>query len=630
MKAFTLALIFVIFSTKLKCNHSQKNTFLQAVAFCSPKILYQNPATLLEFQVKTENFNLISTLPLKINFLENMQPPNKTSKLVSLHLIKQHQWQCECVIVLLAEAGNPFLETPNFKDIVYNIQNPRRDYFFFVTADSTVTEESIYRNWFSDLRFYVFSQLEKLLLDNVELNKNEIFQEFTSRTLRTFLSGKFLKVTTLLLDPFITIDDGLPTGGCFYNLVLYASQNFNYTFHMDVPSWAGASQLPNGTWLGPIGDVINGKKDLILGTAQTFERDPFLDFPNFYELSGIKFATAFPKTKVNWGAVMYIFQPKTWICLCLACGSIFMATFIGTWIWSENFQSKDIFMILAITFNPLIEHSATVPKINIIRYIYSINILTSLVIITYFKSDFIAYVTYPSSEKIPRTYAELGDRLDYQIQLMNLNAAESVFFNKTTNPVYVRVRERMLFESDWAKCMFSAAFEERTVCVHLEFMGLGITAQNLTLSRLYSPIVYSPDKAYHFHWSMGFTRHSKYVDSFSRIIEYLRDTGNIRKWMEDVYEYRRVSGIKWLSGVKGRYFQKILNSLTPQMSMNVSPFELRNVLLSLFIGTIGLCISGAVFLGENVLGHWRAIHLMFIEWRFKLRWKFPSIFGNQW
>ncbi|CAG7729462.1 unnamed protein product, partial [Allacma fusca] len=433
-------------------------TILEAITHCSPVIIFEDENTLKYFQDQTKNLPAISAQqPVKVNLAAVLKSPEKASKVIPVEIIKKHKCNCETVFVLLPQ-NNSFLETKNFKKFIFNAQKPKRDFIFFLSLNFKTVSNKFVPKWTTLLRFFYLIQFEDKFLDDLTLKatsmENSLLahnpREYTSvEAVKKFLNGRVFKVTTLLLDPYITLKDGVPIGGCFYTMIVHGSQKFNFTFSIEVPAWAGASQFPNGTWRGPMREVIDGEKDFILGTGHTYERDPYLDYPCFFELTGIDYVTANPKKHVDWRAIVYIFEPITWICLALTMLFILGVTSIAMKMSTKEFKGTYIFTILGITFSPLLEHSAAVPRIAVIRLIYSINILMSLVIITYFKSDFIAFVTYPSHEKIPLYFRELGERTDFNVVLMNLNAAESVFFNKTTNPLYAGIRQRMIFESDW-------------------------------------------------------------------------------------------------------------------------------------------------------------------------------------
>ncbi|CAG7785482.1 unnamed protein product [Allacma fusca] len=614
--SFILSFLIICTQTVsiLATDNEMTETILEAITHCSPVLIFEDENTLENFQIQTKNFRLISAQqPIKVNFAPALKSPETASKVTPVILVKRYKCNCETLFVLLSQRSNAFLETKNFQNYLFNVQKPKRDNIFFTTLHFNAPNNKIVPKWTTKLRFFYFLYFkEKLILENLiqktsKIENNDLKhkpREYTSTAaVKKLLNGKVFKVTTLLLDPYITLKDGVPIGGCFYNMVLHGSQKFNFTFSIEVPAWAGASQFPNGTWRGPMREVIEGEKDFILGTGHTYERDPYLDYPCFFELTGISYATAHPKTVVDWRAILYIFEPSTWACLALTFLTISGVVLVALKMSSTaEFKTTYIFTTLSITFNPLLEQGATIPRIANVRLVYLFNMLMSLVIVTYFKSDFIAYVTYPSHERIPLDYRELGERAVFTVMLMQLNALETVFFNKTTNPLYVGLRERMIYERDWVKCMAAAAFDPKTVCISVENMVRAIWASNFTVSRIHSPVVFSKENAYYFIWGVGFTRHSKYVDSFASIIRLLRDTGNIRKWMDDHYEYKSTNSIRWLQGERGPLYGRIMEALKPQLGLGVVPFRLSNVLLSLIVWGFGVIIGGIAFFLENGMG----------------------------
>ncbi|CAG7830282.1 unnamed protein product, partial [Allacma fusca] len=414
------------------------------------------------------------------------------------------------------------------------------------------------------------------------------------------MKNEHLRTTIIVVDPFILFKDQIPVGGCYYNILLESSILYNFTYDMEYPKFKGMVQLKNGTWIGQAGQVIRGEKDVILGSAQTFARYKYFDFPTILDVSGIKFITALPHKTLDWAAVLYIFQPLTWICLSLCCFGIFTLVYASELFFYHSNQTngKNITAILGITLNPLIEHGATVSTFSLVRVICTFWILGCIVIVTFFKSDFVAYITYPKHEEVPRTFFDLSQRPEYNIKLLQMNAAATTFFNTTTSPVYSKLRQRMTLEKDWLQCIYASAFEPKTVCINFDFYGVSTIAQNLTWHRSFSNVQFSTDYAVEFQWSMGFTKNSKFLGTFNEVARFVRDTGLFRKWKEDFYESMRQDGIGWLKQTKGRVYERILNSLADQLNLEVVSFILKNVLVAFIILTVGLSIAKLVFLWE--------------------------------
>ena len=157
-------------------------------------------------------------------------------------------------------------------------------------------------------------------------------------------------------------------------------------------------------------------------------------------------------------------------------------------------------------------------------------LFSSMTLVTFYKSDLIAYLTLPEIEEIPRTFKELAENPSYTIQFMYLNGWAASFFNHTRNPLYKKLRERFIWQKDKLKCLETAAISQpKTVCIAYDIVSEPIKAKNMTLRRGFDPHQHSNDNSLSIPTNMGFTKGSRFVRSFSRIIGHLRDTGNIVK-----------------------------------------------------------------------------------------------------
>ncbi|CAG7831138.1 unnamed protein product [Allacma fusca] len=256
--------------------------------------------------------------------------------------------------------------------------------------------------------------------------------------------------------------------------------------------------------------------------------------------------------------------------------------------------------IMDMVLGPLLERSVKFPQIRSVKlYLAVFWFLGALVIGTYYKSDFIAYVTYPQHETIPRTFRELSERRDYNIKLLHLRAVGTVFYNTTKNPVHVKIRKRMFYENNWPQCILDAALEEKTACISFDVVSKLFLARNVTLKRSFNLAIYSTDSVINTHMSIGLTKKSKFLDAISEIMRFLRDTGHIRRWIAEAFEVNSNSGMSWLKSQQNKNYYKILNMMEiVTSSSKVAPMRFKNVLLSFIALSAGLFVSMVAFLFE--------------------------------
>ncbi|CAG7830845.1 unnamed protein product [Allacma fusca] len=575
-------LLFLVINSSTKSGHRisgvSKATEVEALLRCSLKLIYYNTLDMQEFEIK----NHFALFP-KMQTLKMTLPFPKTSSFLNPHFDSP----CEVVAVYLPKME---ADLKSFQDFTHDSLQPKSNYFVFMKADIHRSYSPPYDAFLQKLRH------------TVKVKEFTEFLQNPNRILlstREFLQNQHVRATVVMLDPFILLNNNVPIGGCYRNIIHETSLVYNFTYDLDYPEkFQGIVQLKNGTWIGQAGQVFRGDKDVLFGAAHSYARDKYFDFTSVIHVSGIKFITGQPRKTLNWAAVLYIFQPMTWLCLallCLAVYSLFLSSVVLCKVKKENVSWA---AILGMTINPLIEHGASVPERGTIRGIYIIWALLGVIIVTFFKRDLIAYFTYPKFQVKPKTFYELSHRMDYNIKLIQMDAAATTFFNTTTNPMYAGIRRRMTLERDWTKCIYPAAFDKNTVCITFDFVAISTVAKNLTLHRSFPTVQFSLDNAVDSIWTWAFTKNSKFVDSFSVVIRLVRDTGLFLKWIEDVYEYRKFDGIQWLKRNNGWVHQQVLNSLRGQFYLKVSAFKFKNVLVSFIILGGGLIISSLIFLFE--------------------------------
>ncbi|CAG7832348.1 unnamed protein product [Allacma fusca] len=612
---FTNLIALIVYTPFRIVSSSSKSTSKNVIDCVSTTIIFPNLDLLenlmlcsqmlgIHFETTEETLKEFNSIKLhSINYIQKLnQNLNYKLSYDYLRYSPRYRSNCQTVIVLMETSLNILsrFET-TLSEHANVILSPKYDFFKFLHLKSRHDTENtvnlyIPANWISKLRHKKFYQADSMC------EVIAILQEDSEpSTVREYLKGKELEVTALEVDSNVIVKDGAPVEGMFFKLLHSSSQYYNFTYNLEVPVFKGTTQLPNGTWTGPFGDVISGKKDLVLGGGHTHERHRYFEFPTFVELAGLRFTISPPKSNIDWTAMFYVFQPRIWFCLSASTLLTILTVALSTHLHEYSYDMSTSMLLI---IGSLLEQSTKTPKISTVRFTVGIWTLMAVVIITYYKSNFIAYITYPAGEGIPRTFEELSARSDYKLQLMNANASGRAFFMQTTNPIYVRIRDRLIIENNWIRCMTASAFEEKTTCINQDFIGYGVIAKNLTLSRVHASVEFSQDNAFNFNWNMQFTKNSKYVESFNVILRCLRDTGHLRKWVQDSYEYRRRESIRWLQSIKdkSKVYEDISKSLLQkESSNNFKPFNLKNVLITFIIWGLGSSLALSTFLLENLL-----------------------------
>ena len=425
------------------------------------------------------------------------------------------------------------------------------------------------------------------------------------KSMKKPMEGKHLRVTSFLIEPSMVVNQaGLPIGGHFYELLLHAARHYNFTFDLEVPKFKGTVQLKNGSFLGPIGQVARGERDLILGCAQTLERSTQIDFSTYLDVTELKFIAPHPKVDLRWEAIAFIFPLNVWILLALVCAAMTYLFYFfekrhenrkmdGS---SQKLPSEALYRASVITLCPIVEQDGGFQPKSFIRRLFLFSwVFNCLTVTTFYKSDFIAYLTFPEPEETPETFKQLSENSHFNIKFMSMNAAESLFFNKSRNPMHVNLRNRFLPEPNKLNCIKSVIFERKTVCIGYQSIIAVEASKNLTLRRDFLPFRYSKDTAMLLTLNIGLSKGSEYIDGLSYFGAIVRDTGIMTKWKNDAYGIRQVEGMEWLKAEGGKLRTVCKAKVIVQPDSAEKPLAGKNLVCGFLVLSVGLLSATLVY-----------------------------------
>ena len=567
---------------------------------CSYKYVFTAPNTVFH------GATFVEEVPLKLTLLDPEQ--SNINQSIQRHHgeIKRLHRNCENVLISLSEQTDlSVIDSHAFKIDIHEGQRLLHDHFVFVCSSARQRQHVVSLGWVQRLKYSsVVIQGENHLL--YESRKSPLCNEDTSGvSIKKELAGRELKDTAFTVEPYVILRNGSPIGGYFYELLVHAAKVYNFTYHLEFPVLNGITQLPNGTFLGPMGEVISGQTDAILGAAQTLERFNLMDFPTYADTAELLFVTSRPMRRLNPSALFCIFTAPVWLLLLLSACAM-TAIFYGFMDSGQNITRKapaDIFHTFLLAINTLLEQDTSssakiiAPHSRLFVFFWMV---ISMIIVTYYKSDFVAHLTAPAKQKVPETYQELSENTKYRINFMFLNAGATYFFNRSENPLYTSLRKRFNYENDKIKCVQSAALDPKSVCIAFKMFLDTLIAKNLTLRRDFRTVQYSKDAAITVGIHMAFTKGSKYVDSFNNIVGRLRDTGNIVMWKQRAYEIRKTESIEWLQSTRNNVYGQLEQQLYIQSNAKYRALGLNNVLSGFLMLGIGLSVAVASFAAELI------------------------------
>ncbi|XP_016120040.1 glutamate receptor ionotropic, delta-1-like, partial [Sinocyclocheilus grahami] len=151
------------------------------------------------------------------------------------------------------------------------------------------------------------------------------------------MQGVTVKVVTLLEDPFVMVAEnilGQPKRYKGFSIdvldALAKILGFKYDIYQVADSKYG-SQLPNGSWNGMIGELINKRADLAVSAITiTPERENVVDFSKRYMDYSVGILHRKPEEKINIFSLFAPFDLAVWACIAAAIPVVGVLIFLLT------------------------------------------------------------------------------------------------------------------------------------------------------------------------------------------------------------------------------------------------------------------------------------------------------------
>ncbi|KAI4792211.1 hypothetical protein KUCAC02_033526, partial [Chaenocephalus aceratus] len=223
------------------------------------------------------------------------------------------------------------------------------------------------------------------------------------------MQGVTVKVVTLLEDPFVMVAEnilGQPKTYKGFSIdvldALAKILGFKYEIYQVSDSKYG-SQLPNGSWNGMIGDLINKRADLAVSAITiTPERENVVDFSKRYLDYSVGILLRKPEEKINIFSLFAPFDLAVWACIAAAIpvvggdsviGSVALRIVMGSW-W-----------------------------------------LFTLIVCSSYTANLAAYLTVSRMDHAIRSFQDLARQMEVDYGTVRDSAVYDYFRNKGTNPL---------------------------------------------------------------------------------------------------------------------------------------------------------------------------------------------------
>ncbi|XP_032429902.1 glutamate receptor ionotropic, delta-1 isoform X2 [Xiphophorus hellerii] len=272
------------------------------------------------------------------------------------------------------------------------------------------------------------------------------------------MQGLTVKVVTLLEDPFVMVAEnilGQPKRYKGFSIdvldALAKILGFKYEIYQVADSKYG-SQLPNGSWNGMIGDLINKRADLAVSAITiTPERENVVDFSKRYLDYSVGILLRKPEEKINIFSLFAPFDLAVWACIAAAIPVVGVLIFLLNRLQalrssssqnappghlSNGVGSGTLHSAIWIVYGAFVQQGGDGMVGSVaLRIVMGSWWLFTLIVCSSYTANLAAYLTVSRMDHAIRSFQDLARQIDVEYGTVRDSAVYDYFRNKGTNPL---------------------------------------------------------------------------------------------------------------------------------------------------------------------------------------------------
>uniref|UniRef100_A0AAY4DHK5 Glutamate receptor n=1 Tax=Denticeps clupeoides TaxID=299321 RepID=A0AAY4DHK5_9TELE len=269
------------------------------------------------------------------------------------------------------------------------------------------------------------------------------------------MQGVTVKVVTLLEDPFVMVAEnilGQPKRYKGFSVdvldALAKILGFKYEIYQVADSKYG-SQLPNGSWNGMIGELINKRADLAVSAITiTPERENVVDFSKRYMDYSVGILLRKPEEKINIFSLFAPFDLAVWACIAAAVPVVGVLIFLLNRMQALRSQnppaphqqssasSGSLHSAVWIVYGAFVQQGGdSVVGSVALRIVMGSWWLFTLIVCSSYTANLAAYLTVSRMDNTIRTFQDLAKQMDVAYGTVRDSAVYDYFRAKGTNPL---------------------------------------------------------------------------------------------------------------------------------------------------------------------------------------------------
>ncbi|KAM5141048.1 glutamate receptor ionotropic, delta-1 isoform 3-T3 [Mantella aurantiaca] len=264
------------------------------------------------------------------------------------------------------------------------------------------------------------------------------------------LQGLTMKVVTILEEPFVMVAEnilGQPKKykGFSIDVLDALSQNLGFKYEIyQVPDGKYGHALPNGSWNGMIGELINKRADIAVSAITiTPERESVVDFSKRYLDYSVGILIKKPEERINIFSLFAPFDFAVWACIAAVIPVVGVLIFVLNRIQAVRAQtssqanastSSTLHSAIWIVYGAFVQQGGeSVANSVAMRIVMGSWWLFTLIVCSSYTANLAAFLTVSRMDNPIRTFQDLAKQMDLSYGTVKDSSVYEYFKAKGTN-----------------------------------------------------------------------------------------------------------------------------------------------------------------------------------------------------
>uniref|UniRef100_A0A4W3GXP5 Glutamate receptor n=1 Tax=Callorhinchus milii TaxID=7868 RepID=A0A4W3GXP5_CALMI len=301
------------------------------------------------------------------------------------------------------------------------------------------------------------------------------------RRLESDMQGVTLKVVTVLEEPFVMVAEnilGQPKRykGFSIDVLDALSKNLGFKYEIyQATDHKYGNQIPNGSWNGMIGELINKRADLAISAITiTPERESVVDFSKRYMDYSVGILLRKPEEKINIFSVFAPFDLAVWACIAAAIPVVGVLIFVlnrvqliraqsPTKPQTPTSNSNTLHSAIWLVYGAFVQQGGESAMNSVaMRIVMGSWWLFTLIVCSSYTANLAAFLTVSRMDNSVRSFQDLAKQSELLYGTVKDSSVYEYFQAKGTNPLeqdstYAELWRTISKNSGMENCVSSAS-----------------------------------------------------------------------------------------------------------------------------------------------------------------------------